>query len=507
MSKQAQSFSLGLILLLTCSTFLLASTQADARVSPRDDRWTLSAAQLLAMSAIDQGNAEPLEQPIATPTGPTGPETYIEAGVDNATPFVGQQITYRLRIYQATSSPGQPRLDWPSFSGFWSEDLAAHQVFEKGAAGQIYRVTEARQALFPDAPGRVTIQPAAVMVPRGQLGSGVTLESEAISVDVRPLPPGAPEGYAGAIGQFQIEARLDVKEVRVGEPLKLVVRVWGTGNLSWLPDPTDGIHTLLSKWKVYDPGISLTLSHDDTIRGEKSFERLLLPTATSASAIPAIRLIYFDPYAEAYTLVETDPLQVQILPAENAPEIDATDAATTVSGTVLNSDTPDIEAAPMPRPTRRIALPKEPLYWLSWLVLASALLGAWAWVRRHGRLARGGVHTAAQRAHDLASKRLAQAGRLAPGDADAAYAAIQNALSQYLSDKLTLSPLDITRDSVGPALSAHNVPSDLIDRALVCMDRAIAGRFAPPGVRRDAERLIDDVQAIINALDRIICAP
>jgi hypothetical protein len=173
-----------------------------------------------------------------SPGGLAGEDFYVEADMNNPTPYVGEQVIYRFRFFQAVNLPSQPSLDWPPFSGFWTEDLSPNKVYDQNAAGRLYRVTEVRRAIFPTAAGQITIQPTTLTISGGFFSRDITLKTEPVLADVRILPAGAPNGFHGAVGRFKIEARVEPLKARVNEPLTLFVRVWGAGNLTLLPDPT-----------------------------------------------------------------------------------------------------------------------------------------------------------------------------------------------------------------------------------------------------------------------------
>ncbi len=458
----------------------------------------------------------------AAPGGLVGQDLYVEADVDNPTPVVGQQIIYRFRFYQAVNLFNQPQLTWPTFSGFWTENLSPNNVYEQAAGGRRYRVTEVRRALFPTAAGAVTIEPARLTIPGDLFSGDILLQTEPVSVDVQPLPPGAPAGFAGAVGQFEIEAWVEPTEIRVNEPVTLFVRVSGKGNLSTLPDLTEGIEPLLPDWRVYDPQTTTDVGQDgDTIRGEKRIERLLVPKVEGALSIPSFLLTYFDPQAGAYRQIETEPLVVQVAPGENVAPGPALPGSDKQEITLLASDIRHIKAAPPALATGRTPLLGQPLYWLGWVVPPLAAVGAWTWERRRRRLSSDVAYARALRAQRLARQRLAQARKQAradhvphcrdtpvsgwravPGE-DAAYATVARALTDYLGDKFNLPAAGLTRDAIASRLSPL-ASRPLVDRVLACLDWADSGRFAPAAAGRDVGELVTTAEALITELEHAI---
>jgi hypothetical protein len=457
-----------------------------------------------------QGQSPPPETGDTAPAPEelTGQDIYITADVDNPTPVVGQQIVYRFYFYQAVNLFNQPQLNWPSFSGFWAEDLSPNKVYQQIAANREYRVTEVRRALFATTAGPITIEPAKLVIPGDFFNRDVTLETGPVEVNVQPLPAGAPDGFAGAVGQFEITAWVEPAETQVNEPVTLFVRVSGAGNLSALPDPTENAGDELAEWRAYDAQTTLNVNQDgETIRGEKQFERLLVPRVQGDSSIPSFSLAYFDPQAETYRQVETDPLTVKVAPGDGV----ASDSSPNGSGkqdvTLLSSDVRHIKAAPPSLAARRTPLLEQAVYWLGWVVPLLAVMGTWAWDRRRRRLSSDVAYARAQRARRLARKQLAQVRKRAQNNQDVAYAAVARALTDYVGDKFNLSPAGLTRDAIRDALArtgGQTIPEELIDRTLACLDWADSGRFAPSAAGRDAGELIAEAEVIIAELERTI---
>ncbi len=447
--------------------------------------------------------AAPTPPPGAS-SGLSGQDLHAEADVTDPTPFVGQQTVYRFRFYQAVNLFGQPRLEWPNFNGFWSEALTPNNVYEQTAGGRRYRVTEVRQALFPTTAGPVTIPAAQLIIPGDFFNADVTLSTGAVEVDVQPLPEDAPDDFDGAVGQFEIEAWVEPAETRVNEPVTLFLRVAGAGNVAALNDPSASAKETLADWRVYDPQVNTEVGQDgEIIRGEKLFERLLVPTQAGELTLPSFALSYFDPAAGQYRRVETPPLTVQVAPGEDLP------GATPVGEgkqaiDVLGSDIRHIKAAPPTLTMGRASLTAQPLYWLGWILPLLAVAGVWIWERRQRRLSSDVAYARAQRARRLAHKRLAQARQDVGTDPDAAYAAVARALTDYVGDKFNLPAAGLTHDAIQRVLAEQAIPDDLIDRTLNCLTWADSGRFAPGAAGRGAGALVAEAETILTGLEDAI---
>jgi hypothetical protein len=460
---------------------------------------------------VAQGTAPQAGQPTVeappdatAPSRLSGQDLYVEADVSKVKPVVGQQIIYRFRLYQAVNLLRQPSLDWPDFTGFLSYDLTPNNQYYQQMAGRRYLVTEVRRALFPTAQGEVTIGPAALTIPGDFFSRAVQLQTDPVTVDVRPLPNGeeAPAAFAGAVGQYEIETWVEPAEGRVNEPVTLFVRVTGVGNVGTLPDPTEGVEEALTGWRVYDPQVTTNVGQDgDFIRGEKLFERPLVPRTEGELIIPPFGLVFFDPEVDEYRQVQSEPLVVQVAPGEAqapGPVVVGTGKQDVI---VLASDIRHIKPAPPALTTGRTSLLAQPLYWVGWGTPLLAVVGTWLWDRRRRYLAHDVAYARAQRARRLARRRLSEARRLVAADEDAAYAAVARALTAYLGDKWNLPAAGLTRKGIRQTLTADSVPDDLVDRLEQSLDWADSGRFAPVGAGRDAGDLIEQAERAIVQLE------
>ena len=467
---------------------------------------------------VTQGAAPQPQQPssdappdASSPGELTGQDLYVEANVDNLDPVVGQQIIYTFRLFQAVQFFNQPRLSWPEFTGFLGQDLSPNTQYQQAVAGRQYLVTEVRRALFPATPGASTFTRAILTIPGDLFSPEVVLATEPVTVNVQPLPGGAPEGFAGAVGRFEIDAWVEPGETRVNEPVTLFVRVTGPGNVGMVSDPSAEAEVTLPGWRVYEPEITTEVSQEgDTIRGEKRFERLLVPKAEGELTIPPFRLVYFDPTAGEYRSIETTPLVVGVASGEEqAPGLVVLgDGKQDV--VVLASDIRHIKPAPPGLASEQTPLLVRPLYWVGWALPLLVVAGTWLWNRRCHTLAQDAAYARSQRARRLGRRRLVEARRLIeanPSGADAsglACAAVARALTAYVGDKFNLPAAGLTRDGITQTLEACPIPEDLIDRVLACLDWADSGRFAPVAAGRGAHELVEAAERVMTGLEERI---
>lgn len=286
------------------------------------------------------GSAPTPAQATAPPPGSSvdgsgGAMLRVEASAQPARPYLGQAVLYTFQLIRAASLqlPGNIRYQAPGFTGFWNQFQPEQSRRTIQTGGRMELVTELRTVVFPTAPGPVTIGAATLTLPGGFTRRGVEVSTESVPIDVRPLPPGAPDGFGGAVGQYRIDAAVDRNQGTVDEPFTLQVTIGGEGNIDALSEPE--WPALPQGWRAL-PGKSSANSEarSGRVTGARRYERLLVPTVPGVADIPAIPYVYFDPTTERYVTIASQPIQVAVLPAAGAAGAGGADASGAADATV-----------------------------------------------------------------------------------------------------------------------------------------------------------------------------
>jgi len=322
-------------------------------------------------------------------------DLFIRATASADTAYQNEQVTAEYRLF---FRPGvrlrQSRMaDAWDAPGFWREELdvasrptpRAQEMY-----GRTYKaIVLKRVALFPTQTGHLEVDPLRIeteararprlgrrdgTVPRSHY-EPVTLASEQLALAARPLPPGGPPPFDGAVGQFELAAEVRPDSGAVGEGIELVARIRGTGNIATVSPP---VVEAPSEVTVYEPVVETEIDRSgDEIRGTKTFTYTLVPRSSGRHALPPVRFAYFDPVAEQYETVRA------ALPAVRATG-EAAPRARSQTGEGLPVG--DI-AGPIEQPGRWVRADRRPLYARPWpyaalLVLIVLAAGAVAYRRR-----------------------------------------------------------------------------------------------------------------------------
>lgn len=467
-------------------------------IQAKDKTYTTQPIQI----EVTEGNSdEPAQPGVDNESQSFSQGVIVKAEVDNVNPVIGQQIIYRFILYQAVQFFSQPQLDLPDFNQFLTYELPERDQSYEVIDGNEYLVSEIRRALFPTVVGRLTIPPARLSVPGDIFTEAVDVSTDEVVVDVKALPDGTPQSFKGAVGQFTIEASVQPVSTRANEPVTLIVRVHGEGDLNNLSDPTEILEDGLDQARVYDPKITTTFDQAaDSIRGDKMYERLILPETEGTLIIPAFTLVFYHPQSQSYQQVETQLLTVEVTPGETAPS-DPLVVQNGADVVVLASDVRHIKAVPPSLSTAAPSLLKQPFYWIAWGFPALMFLGVWMWNRRRQQLDSDVVLSRTIRAFRVARKRLKDVRRRLNNDDHAVYSAVSGALVDYLGDKLNLPATGLTRDVMHASLLERGVPQQVISEYQDCLDWADSGRFAPVAAGRSPSELVQKAETILSSLE------
>ena len=268
--------------------------------------------------------------------------------------YVGEQLVYTFRLFHRVDAKNlNLRLPFDK-TRFHKEELGEPKTYIKINNGLQYHVQELSLALFPLKKGLHEIPSAMIELdlfhpmknrsrrdPFSQFFGQRTqaehkvLRSQSLSIEVLPLPDGAPEGFENIIGQFNISAELGKNDLEVGDTTTLTLTVSGKGNVQDIIfDEPD----LKSYFKIYPdkPEFHQTVQNNQ-IMGKKVFKFALVPLEAGSRTLPKFSLAFFDPGKAQYRVAQTQPISLNIKPSAAKEELNL------VQSRQQNAQAPEIE--------------------------------------------------------------------------------------------------------------------------------------------------------------------
>ncbi|MEO6669208.1 MAG: BatD family protein [Ferruginibacter sp.] len=274
----------------------------------------------------------------------------LRVEVDKKNCYVGEPIIAKYKLYARLKNKKEDSHN-ASFNGFSVADMISSEniVESRGSLnGREYNVSTLRMAqLYPLQPGVINLEsaqlettvsfvkeeytkqfkdPAVVydafinsrLRPGDQLEHKVTLKSEDVDIEVKPLPEkNKPASFKGSVGSFQIMASLQKPIFSTDETGKLSVTIVGSGNMLLLTAPDiqwpKGIEAFEPKFSEKITRATVPLS------GSKRFEYSFAANDSGNYTLPAISFSFFDPSSEDYKTVYTDPIIFQVSKGDGKP--------------------------------------------------------------------------------------------------------------------------------------------------------------------------------------------
>ncbi len=263
----------------------------------------------------------------------------LELVIPKKTAYVGEMIPIEVRLFVDARVRWQP-VAMPEISG---EGFTKQKMVEPRRTEQVTRnglecdMLVFKTAIAAGKAGKISIGPVELLynaqVPRAKrkeqrsifdlFGDDlfndpafaqlqqVRVKAEAVELTVKPLPvAGKPRGFSGAVGRFQFAAEGSPPAVKVGDPVTMKMRITGRGNFDRVEAPSLRDP---AGWRSYPP--SGTFKKDDAdelgMAGVKTFEMAVVPEEAKTQ-MPGFLFSYFDPEAEKYVTLASDPAPLKV---------------------------------------------------------------------------------------------------------------------------------------------------------------------------------------------------
>lgn len=265
----------------------------------------------------------------------------VHLQVNKRSVYVGEPIVAEYYLYDTNNIVAADIKRWPSFEGFWKEDLqiASRIDFEPVWAGnrQMRRALIGRYALYPGRPGKLRLpqlliqanylwrnedragaDPFARFFSRADTRSATHSNPE-VAVEVLALPDiGKPENFSGAVGNFSLKFSADKSTVAINTPLQLTLELEGEGNLQ----AVEGMKLKLPPdFELYESNSTKKTGAAGSLHAKRTFTYLLLPRKPGKFTLPAMKWSYFDPKKREYVSLSTAAVNVEVTGTASAGSV------------------------------------------------------------------------------------------------------------------------------------------------------------------------------------------
>jgi BatD DUF11 like domain len=354
---------------------------------------------------------------------------FAELILSKTSAYVGEMIPVIVRLGFNVRTPVES-LNPPDITGqgFTTQKMREPRPVVETIDGKTYQVFTFKTALSPVRSGKIEVGPVetspVVRIPRTasrnpsrprdlfdmndpfmdnffndpffapSIPQQIKLKSQSATLEVKPLPPGAPADFGGAVGNFTMMADVKPRSAQVGDPLTVTATLTGRGNFDRVTAPAFEDER---GWHKYPPSADFKQDDDVGISGTKTFETVLSANERK-DKIPVQLFTYFDPAKEQYVTLRSEALPVRV-ESGAAPSV-APAPATQAPAAQAPAAPPVASAAPSVPPQEILhqltELPAEPQsftplfarksFWLAQLIPLLALLGLAGWKIRQAHL-------------------------------------------------------------------------------------------------------------------------
>lgn len=434
--------------------------------------------------------------------------------------YVGEQVKVGWYLYLTEQQRNFESKVLPRADGFWTEEIPSRNpprqlaFTDRYVDGRRYSVAVLlEKALFPLAPGKLTVTPMEAEVSSGggdfffpRPGRVRQLQSEPLTIEAIPLPSEhKPAGFnPGNVGRYAIEASVDRALVAVGDAVTLTVTAKGIGNVRNLRLPELPV---LDGWKRYEPKANVVVEPGEETSGTSSIEWLLRPERPGTMTLPSLTLATFDPTAKQYKELRTDPITI-VVTGEAAP-VASGPVGTPASGVdnVIAAQIRPIRVRTRPSIARGAAFVHSPAFKATLAAPPLTFLALIFAGRMRARL--GGENEGNRRrrlrAHAHRRLRAAEAHRAAGRIADA-YVEIDRVLRELLAERLRAPVGGLRLDEIGDLLRRRGLPEAEAARVVAALAACDEARFAPAGDAGAGERAsaaLAEASEIIALIEKV----
>jgi hypothetical protein len=461
----------------------------------------------------------------ADPNDPSAPQIsaddnlYLVADISKTNPYINEPITvvYKLYFSYNIGISNWRELDKPKYNDFWSQNIDIKQlVAEEGMfRGQRYRyVTLRKTVLYPQKSGKLKIEPLAldidVQLPtnrRDMFGRVMVTEGNkrvsagTKTINVKALPEaGKPEGFSGAVGNFDFKVTPTKTNLKNGESLDLVVSVSGKGNLKLFDLPKPVAPNALEMYDaVHKEGVNTGLSG---MLGKISDSYTIVPQYKGKYPIKPMQFSYFDLSSGSYKTLTSEEIVINVLDGPTAAL-----AVASNSGANKNKIEKLEQFKFIKLKTELTPLQRNDFFGSLWhyilLLLPFIVLPIVVFIKRRKEALEGDITGNRIRMNNRLAKKYLSDAKKQINNKEPFYVALEKAMHNFLKAKLHIETSEMSKDNIQELLLSRNANPEVVQDFIALTENCELARYAPAS-STSIQNDFDKAVLIISALEKQI---
>lgn len=448
----------------------------------------------------------------------SGDDIFLRLSLSKTNAIVGETISATLKLYQRVNIAGFEDAKFPTFNGFWSQEVQAPTNIEfhrESVGDKIYNAAVLRSwSLVPQKAGDIKIDGSELVClvnvrsPRASTGSifdsffqddyqtiRKRVSTAPVTVHVGGLPAGAPASFGGGVGNFRMTASLSHESVKTHDAASLKVTVTGTGNVTLLEAPKINFPP---DFEVYDVKTS-------DVSGGKVFEYPFIPRSHGEFTIGPVEYSYLDINTRKYVTLTSQPLEITVekgaaAASDNSGQLvagvnrkDVRDLGSDIR--FIYTKTPDLGGS-------ATFFAGSTAFVVLLVLMLVAAVGVWFCFRLMAARRADVAGNKNRGATKMARKRLAQAGVFLKGDLYTAfYEELHKALLGFVSDKLNMDAAEMSKENISARLLESGVSESAASELVGLIDACEFARYSPASGHDAMNAHYENAVSAISTID------
>jgi len=451
---------------------------------------------------------------------------FIRTSVSKSNVYEQEAILVTYKLYTLADVVQCVNKKMPDFNGFMKQEVEQSQNKQfsyENFNGKNYGTVVLYQVLlFPQHSGVIQIEKgnfeAVIRVQNRTAARSIfddffdsytnvskTIIAPATKITVNALPSNKPASFSGTVGHFSMNSTISAGQTKANDAVTVKISIAGTGNMKLIKNPEIKFP---EGFEVYDPKVNNNFKTTTSgVSGSKSIEYLFIPRHSGDFEIPSAEFSYFDIQDRTYKTLRTPVYKLQVIKGDGGENNTAVGTSYTDKEDVkqLGNDIRYIQ-------TDKFELSKEdePLFgtlicWLMYLIPLLVSLFLFVFFRKQAKENANIDFVKNKKANRVALKRLKLAQKLLnESNKDKFYEEVLKAVWTYLSDKLSISVAELTKERVELELTNRGLELSVINQFLQILNTCEFARYAPNSGQQEMGNLYTETIDAISTLEDFI---
>ena len=458
-----------------------------------------------------------------------GNNLIAKSEINKKTVYIGEPLRLTMGLYYNVALSNITNVKFPDFKGFMVQEIKGpDKIIPKRVRynNSIYNNAEIRKVLlYPQQTGDIKIDPYKIeCLVRERATSGddfmdsffgnvtskrVMRESNPLTIHVKTLPSvGKPTDFSGAVGHFSVSSSVSTDTIKANDAITYKFKVSGRGNIKLLTKPEIKFP---ADFEVYDPKVTKNIKNDASgMSGAVTYEYLVIPRYAGNFSIPKVKFSYFNTSDKKYHTVFAKGYDIRVgrnanaeLNLNNQPVVESFNKQDIKT---IGSDIRYIKTGNLNLRDKSGYFYGTSLFWWAFIFpLILFLLGS---IVNRRRIAVNSdiVRVKNRAANKMSIKRMKAALKaMKADDSSLFYEEVLKALWGYMSYKLNIDRVMLSRDNISDKLKEHGTSDDMVEDFIRILDDCEFAQYAPDAANTsEMEKIYERGLKEITLLDKVI---